>query len=361
MDKNNLYTLNDAWVAWENGEKFPIAFFGDSTFDGDNTTEWIPNELGKESKSKNAFSKHLENLIREATNNDVMRVYNAGFAGQTLSWGYENIEKAFGDNSDYKDTKMVGIGFGINDRLDYKSYKQYRENFKKNLIDTIKWFKDKGIQPFLLTSQAIISPGVKTEYIKEYPLRTACSVSIIANEVKREIAEEENLEIIDLNYFTEKYLLYSKKSLNEIISDKLHFGDVGHAYEAGLIFKEICPRVIEVKESCKIDYSNQKVLGVAEDWISFCGGDFKLEVNTTKSNFDNTKIFDAYIFIESNREFILKGYCEKAHKSYAKINDEIISLNNKETYLGELDLGLYHIEVFTGDTNKVDFKGVKLK
>lgn len=119
--------------------------------------------------------------------------------------------------------------------------------------------------------------------------------------------------------------------------------------------------MIEVKESCKIDYSNQKVLGVAEDWISFCSGDFKLEVNTTKSNFDNTKIFDAYIFIESNREFILKGYCEKAHKSYAKINDEIISLNNKETYLGELDLGLYHIEIFTGDTNKVDFKGVKLK
>ena len=93
---------------------------------------------------------------------NVNEIYNAGFAGQTLSWGYENIEKAFGDNSDYKDTKMVGIGFGINDRLDYKSYKQYRENFKKNLIDTIKWFKDKGIQPFLLTSQAIISPGVKT-------------------------------------------------------------------------------------------------------------------------------------------------------------------------------------------------------
>ena len=52
MDKNNLYTLNDAWVAWENGKKFPIAFFGDSTFDGANTTEWIPNELGKRVSQK---------------------------------------------------------------------------------------------------------------------------------------------------------------------------------------------------------------------------------------------------------------------------------------------------------------------
>ncbi|MEF2243718.1 MULTISPECIES: hypothetical protein [unclassified Paenibacillus] len=42
-----IYTLNDAWAVWLQGSKFPVAFFGDSTVDGANTTDWTENTLSE--------------------------------------------------------------------------------------------------------------------------------------------------------------------------------------------------------------------------------------------------------------------------------------------------------------------------
>ncbi|MES5896990.1 hypothetical protein, partial [Bacillus cereus group sp. RP43] len=112
--KNKIYTLNDAWVEWLKGNKFPIAFYGDSTVDGANTSGFTLNTLGVDSTNINAFPKKLEELLRDATKNTILRVYNAGYSGQKSDWGLTNINTAFGGASAYNDVKMIGIGFGIN-------------------------------------------------------------------------------------------------------------------------------------------------------------------------------------------------------------------------------------------------------
>ena len=61
-----LYTFQDAWTAWRSGAKFPIAFFGDSTFDGAATTGWVRNTIGADNDSPNAFSRKLEGLLRDS-------------------------------------------------------------------------------------------------------------------------------------------------------------------------------------------------------------------------------------------------------------------------------------------------------
>ncbi len=366
-----IYTFNDAWNQWKAGNKFPIAFYGDSTIDGNNTTGYVANTLGKDSQSPNTFCKKLEIKLRLATGNNKLRVYNAGFSGKDSAFGVANINAEFGIGTDYSDVKMVGIGWGINDRLNYSDTKAYREGFKANIISQINWFYSKGIQPFLLTTQAIVSPNVDTQYVNQYPLRTAEAINSIANEVKRELSVEYNLELIDINKFTERFLLYSPTDISTLIPDRLHFGDIGHQYEADLIFSHISPQVIFVDTDTKIDYSTQKVInGVNEDKLTYSTIDqygFKLYAKYLKSDGLDTKIMETWVFINSKDEMSLKSYVSCYLNTYIKINGGVYKSESLETILSTLSLGLYHLEVFSGSTNNVDhvdcvdFKGFHIK
>lgn len=363
---NKLYTLNDAWVAWCNNEKFPIAFYGDSTIDGNTTTGHIRNQLGVDSVSPNTFSRKLEDKLKAATGNKSLRIYNAGFSGMVAGWGLENFEKAFGKNSCYNDVKMIGIGFGINDRLAPKSIKEYKENFKRNVKGIIDLCFKKGIQPFLLTTQAIVEPGVTTVFVSQYPLRTTVLVNTIANEVKRELAREIGLELLDINKYTENFLLYSSYSLTSIIPDRLHFCDVGHEYESQLLFSLLNPQTIPIDGDFKLDYSGQKVaVSVPDDWLSFMkqpDDPFKVVVNLNKDDTKDMNIFRIYIFNKGKRQLNLRAYksCNNSN-TYVKINGEKKSLTGNITDLGLLDLGLYMLDVYTGNSKMVDFKGFILE
>ncbi|HOJ12372.1 MAG TPA: SGNH/GDSL hydrolase family protein [Clostridiales bacterium] len=361
----SLYGLNDAWVSWLKGEKFPIAFYGDSTVDGNNTTGWIGNKLGADSTSPNAFSEKLEIKLREAANNSILRIYNAGFSGQISSWALANYDNVFGETSAYNDVKMVGIGFGINDRLVYQDEKSYRDGFKNNIKGIIGKCYASNIQPFLITTQATVEPGVRTDFTTRYPLRTSQHINTIANEVKKELSIEYGLELLDINSYTEDFLLYSSYSLETIISDRLHFNDVGHEYEAGLLFALINPQTIFADGFHKIDYSNQRIAkGVPEDWLTMptaVKDNFKVYIDYTKSDMADMNIMTVYVFNKSKRKLNLKAY--KNHettKTYVKIDGEVKSLTGVETDLGELELGLHKFEVFTGTSNIADFKGFLL-
>ena len=64
-----IYTFNDFAKAVINGEEFKIAFYGDSTVDGNTTTGYVANKIGNISSSKNTFSNYLQNHIEVFTNN----------------------------------------------------------------------------------------------------------------------------------------------------------------------------------------------------------------------------------------------------------------------------------------------------
>jgi hypothetical protein len=366
IDSGNstIYKLNDAWVSWLNGEKFPIAFYGDSTFDGYGTTGFQGGSIGNNNASPNAFAKKAENFLRTATNNNILRVYNAGFTGQKIKWGLANIDAEFTGAAAYNDTKMMAIGFGINDRLDYQSASAFRNGFKADVIKMIQWCYEHNIQPFLVTSQALLQPNVKTEFIGSFPLRTTEAMTIV-NEVKRELAKEYNLELIDLNYFTGKFLNYSSYPANVIIPDQIHFGDIGHNYEAGVVFSHISPRTIVVKDYTKIDYSSQCITNsVADDLITLSTSTsepFKAIVNYTKADSADLKIMNAWLFINTKKKLTLKAYRTTSPLTYVKVNGTVTTLANAETILGQLEMGLYQLEVFTGASTSVDFKGFILE
>lgn len=361
-----ICTFNDAWTEWLRGSKFPIAFFGDSTVDGSNTTDWVRNTLGADNVSPNAFSKVLEGLLRQATHNEELRIYNAGFSGQTAQWAVTALEQEFGESSAYGDVRMIGIGFGINDRLLYANEKEYRDGFKQNIGAIIDWCFSKGIQPFLLTTQAVAEPGVLTQYAEAYPMRTGGHINSVANEVKRELAGERGLALIDVNTYTEMFLQYSSHSAKRIISDRLHFGDVGHKYEAELLFAHLCPRTIVADGFAKIDYTSQRITdGVREDWLTMPEeadpDNFKVYVGYTKADEADMIIMTALVFVNAKRKLTLKAYRADSPHTYIKLNGAAKALSGPETVIGQLDLGLHKLEVFTGTTSKVDFRGFILE
>lgn len=361
-----ICTLHDAWVSWCSGEKFPIAFFGDSTTDGNTTTGYERNQFGKDSLNPNAYCKILEDRLREATENRELRIYNAGFSGTTAKWGRENFQQVFLDNPHYKDVKMIGISYGINDRLLYTDVKSYKNSFKEDVKQIAEMCLANGIQPFLLTTQAVVEPGVTTVIKTQYPLRTSVLIKTIVNRVKEELAEEMGLELLDLNRYTEEFLKYASFGLNEIIPDRLHFGNIGHRFEAEVLFSLINPQTIFIEDACLIDYSNQSVgKSVPDDWLTLTKADqdgFKVFTNREKEDADDLILFSVYVFNKARRRLSIKAVkCGFGSETYVKINGERKPLTDVKTDLGMLELGLHKLEAFSGQSKHVDFKGFILE
>lgn len=360
-----IVSLHDAWVSWSKGEKFPVAFYGDSTVDGNTTTGYERNQFGIDSLNPNAFSKKLEERLREATGNNELRIYNAGFSGMYSNWGLENFHRVFLENSRYRDVKMIGIGFGINDRLFYTDAKSYKDTFKKNIKGIIELCLANSIQPFLLTTQATVEPGVTTVYASLYPLRTSVLIQTVANQAKKELAWEMGLELLDINRYTEEFLLYSTHSLRTVIPDKLHFGDIGHQFEADVLFSLINPQTIHVEGPYRIDYSNQLIAkSVPDDWLTLpeeCIDGFKVYTKHEKEDTEDLNMMSVYIFNRAKRQLSLKAVkCSQESGTYVKIDGVKKALTKLTTDLGTLELGLHKLEAYSGSSTEVDFKGFLL-
>ena len=345
-----IYTFLDAYVSWCNGEKFPIAFYGDSTFAGYNTS-------GK----GYTFCDILQNQLRRECGENAT-IYNAAVSGTRLPQGISSFDANFGVNGIYSDTKMIGIGYGINDRLSYHNYKAYKEGVYRNLETLILKCFERKIQPFLVTSQSTLECGVRTDYVAQYPLRDSNAMNVCANGAKKELAKKYNLPLLDLNVFTELYLANSCVPANTIISDRLHFGNVGHIYEAGYFFNEMVSRVIEITDEDKhiISYSNQNLRSaIPEEQLSYDIADFKLGANYTKDNNTDIKIMDLYLFVK-DQPATLVAYKNDGGLTYIKVNNQTYAMSGNETEIGVLDLGLHHLEVYTGESAAVNFNGFKV-
>lgn len=359
-----LCTFLDAYTAWRKGEDFPIAFYGDSTFQ---CTE-------KQYDGGSTICEHLQSMLRAECGASPV-VHNAGVRGKNLYWGINNFENYFGENGIYKDAKMVGIGFGINDRIDDEndprqpnSYKAYKEFVYSDIETLINMFYDRGIQPFLVTSHATAECGVHSEYTY-HVLRDSASINICANGAKKELAQKYGIPLLDLNQATESYMINSMVPVEDIFAldangakgnDHLHYGEIGRKYEAGYLFSEIISRVIPIdgdKESI-VSYTNQNLrCAVPEDKLRY-GGDFKVYASYFKDTTADEKIFDAYVFVKGHPA-TLTAYKYDGGNTYVKIDGIDNALTTLKNDLGKLDLGLHHLEVYSGG-DRVVFNGFVL-
>ena len=336
-----IMTLNEVWNNWERGLKCPIAFLGDSTTDGNTTTGNTGNTPGTDHIDPNAYPYLLEQLIKTETNNTNVRIYNAGFSGETAPWARDNIQRIL---EPYSDVKMIGISYGINDSIT-DDIGTYYDTFKDNVEWLILYFKNNGIQPFLLTTQAVLmKKGGKKQ-------TTADKISTVANEIKKELANKYNLELIDVNKFTENFLLYSKYNINEIEPDSLHFGDIGHKYESELFFSILCPRVINTSEVDTISLITQNVKTDITSFDRNLNSEFKYITDYDRQDTSELLVLDVLLFNDEKKQIKMSVTGDVIIKD----NDVVIS--NISEY--EMDLGLHRIQVMTQQSH-VYFEGIKL-
>lgn len=353
-----IYTFNDFAKAVINGEEFKIAFYGDSTVDGNTTTGYVANKIGNISSSKNTFSNYLQNHIEVFTNNTKKNIINAGFSGKDASWGNANFENHF-LNGNISNVKMIGIGFGINDRLGYKTEKSYYQGFYNNIKSIIEKCFNNNIQPFLLTTQAISEVGGDASYDATYPLRNTYYINACANQAKKDLAKLYGLELIDLNSFTEDVLTISNYNINLIMKDNLHFTDLGHKLEAGYIFKHIFDNCIVADGNKHISFSNQKIKTDMKmgNMVRTTSPNFKTSFNYNETTVGK-KVMDFWIF---NYKPSCKLVARKNgnSKMTCLINESETTIINDNQIITDLDMGLYHI-IVKNKESRVDFMGFSI-
>ena len=341
-----LYTFNDAYVRWCSGETFPVAFCGDSTIAGFGTSR------GK----ANAWVARLSEKLKYDCNNSNVKLYNLAQSGTTTPQPSQ-FEDWFGDGATYSDTKMVGIGWGINDRLSATSKKNYYETQFSEVEALILKAFELGIQPFMLTSQSTLEPGVDTQYGQNYRFRTSSDINICANNARRDLAAKYNLEIIDMEEFTNIYLKNSDVPVETIIPDRLHFANVGNLFEGGVAFSHFANRTIMVEERDQviINYADQRVTHcVPENYISYGGG---LKVYVDRENYGtDSRIFDAYVFIKDYPAKINAYKTDLDSDTYIKIDQEVPE-KSQTVELDDLDNALEDLDVYTGSSSIADFAG----
>lgn len=357
--KNRIYNLHDAFMAWNEGKKFPVCFAGDSTTDGYQTTGYTKNIIGTDHVLPNIYTKVLEDYLKsEFTSNTNLRIYNAGFSGQTAAWFDNNFDAEIINNPYYSDTLMLGISFGINDRP--KTSTEYGAVMSR-FENIIKKCYDNGIQPFLLTCQAGVEFSSR-DTVKRYEYIT----NSYANKIKYELADKYNLEIIDVSKYTHNFITNSNYSGTQIIADHCHFNDIGHKYEAGMFFAHFIPRTIWVDKATKIGFDSEGLkTELTSDansaseikTLSTIESGFKMKASAT--NTTNKMIMDVWVFIDSDSPLTLESYCSNVYSQYVVVDETTYNITNKYQSICNLDLGLHRITVFSGSGN-INFLGFKL-
>lgn len=357
------YNFSDAWIAWRDGQKFPICFLGDSTTNGNGTTGYtirtFPYDFTLDYIAPNSYPSVFQALIREATGNNVMRAYNAGFSGQKAAWAALNMDAIMG--SAYADTKIMGISHGINDRTSNPAL--YTSNFYRDIETIINWCFGKGIQPFLITTQPITIPS-------QVGTASASDMEQIANNIKKNLADKYGLELIDVSKFGQQFMRYSSKPLlNDIMEsggNVIHFGDGGHKFTAELMFANFCKRTIwTYNDGDQLDYITQLQksdidFSQLNQLATFKQG-FKNEVLTTQDTATNKLYQDYYVFNAGRKQLNLTAYyANAAVGQYVLVDGVQTTITTQGQSLGALDLGLHRIRAYSSATTALDWLGFKL-
>lgn len=366
-----VYTLREAWCRWSAGEKFPIGFLGDSTTDGMGTTHGGGHESqdttaggwGKADYTNIlAYPYKLECLLKEATKNDILRVYNIGYSGARFNTLIPHYDEIFGNA--YADVKMVGIMLGINDRL-VSDEKRYYTEFRENLVHTVEYLYGRGIQPFMVTSQAVLEPHCPTNIDESvYPLRDGESIDTIANSIKREVAAEYGLEVIELTAYGEFMMTYSQIPMADITTDGVHFKDDGHAFEAEFLYSVLCGRCAKVTKGDVLSYASQKNKSESpsdyvEGFDTITDG-FKAYFDYTRSTTEDIVLQDFVIFVDEKSPVTLEARCVEVNTQYVLVDDVRHEITTSSQALCELDVGIHRVRAMSGSSTRANWVGFKI-
>lgn len=363
------FHLQDALNQWIMGNKFPVGFLGDSTTEGDNTSDWsdanqhiaqdrAAGGVGKiDYINKTSYSYILQGLLRERTHNNSVKIYNMGWSGTEMDWMLDNLGSIL--NGAYNDVRMVGIAYGINDRNNYLDRDSLSQGFRFKLIRLIKILYDKGIQPFIVTSQAVWQHSKQS---LPGDLLSSQVVTTIINRVKKEVAKEYNLEIIDMQEVGDLIAKYSSVGWNGFNNGILHFKDLGHQAEARYIYGKFTDEIEEVESGSVLSYLSQRVLSTVYygDNLQTADNDFKYTANLNTSG---KQLLQQFSVMNSHPQALqLVACCSTPDGQTVEVDGTIYQITNAEQEITKLEPGAHIIRAFNDPSKTTtNWLGFKLK
>lgn len=324
-------------------KKTVIVTLGDSTTDALRTTNYTGNVLESLVDKPNSYTEILNSIVNSqkgyASNH---KFYNRGFSGKTINWLRQNLDTVLSPIPETIDYAFITMG--INDMVyDASKIKSFRDDH----INIINRLLAKGIKPVLMSTQA------EFENYKRF----GSKINAIADNIKKDLAEELGLPFIDYNAGTSNILNHSEYKLKDLIPDMCHFGDLGHQKGAEFLASQLIPQTVFVSGVSKIGYQNNKVasdLNYSDylndeqkdvKWIARTDGfDLEGQLNSAQTK----TIFEVSVYIE--RPSIVHYF-----------GDNVIMTSNEQSLSdgAVLDVGFYRITAKNRPEVASKFRGLK--
>lgn len=320
-----------------------IVTLGDSTTDGYRTSGYSGNTLEDLTSKPKTYTEILNGIINDQKGYSFNhKFYNRGFSGKTIAWLKDNLDAVLAPITEKIDYAFISMG--INDSVYEKDNIQ---TFKDNHINIINRLVAKGIKPILMSTQA------QFENYKRF----GSKINSIADNIKKDLANELGIPFIDYNAGTRNILNNSEYSVKALIPDMCHFGDLGHQKSAEFLASQLIHQTAVISESSKIGYQNNKVvsdlnysdyLTDEQDEVKFIGRtdgfDLEGQLNSTQTK----TMFEVSVYIE--RPSIVHYF-----------GDNVILTSNGQTLSdgATLDIGFYRISAKNIPGVASKFRGLK--
>lgn len=322
-----------------------IVALGDSTTDGYRTSGYSGNTLEDLTSKPKTYTEILNGIINDQKGYSFNhKFYNRGFSGKTIAWLKDNLDAVLAPITEKIDYAFISMG--INDSVYEKDNIQ---TFKDNHINIINRLVAKGIKPILMSTQA------QFENYKRF----GSKINSIADNIKKDLANELGIPFIDYNAGTRNILNNSEYSVKALIPDMCHFGDLGHQKSAEFLASQLIHRVEEVVVGDKIGYQNNRVVSDLNysDYLS----DVEKEVKFLPSKVDG---FDLEGHFNGAQKTMFEVLVYVNKPVVVKYFGENVSVSSNGANLDDgarLDVGLYKISVKNTPNQPSSFRGLKFE
>lgn len=340
--ENDLITIEQLKIDLQT-KRTVVVTLGDSTTDGYRTSNYSGNVLENLISKPNTYTEILNGIINgQKGYNFNHKFYNRGFSGKTIAWLKDNLDAVLAPITEKIDYAIITMG--INDGV-YDATKI--QAFRDDHVDVINRLLAKGIKPILMSTQA--------EF--ENYNRFGSKINSIADNIKKDLANELDIPFIDYNAGTRNILNNSEYSIKSLIPDMCHFGDLGHQKSAEFLASQLIHQAISIDKPTKIGYQNNKVVSdlnysdyLTDDlkeikWITRTDGfDLEGQLNASEAK----TMFEASVYVE-----------QPITISYFGDNVTVTSNGQQLSDGATLDVGFYRITVKNQLNAVSKFRGLK--
>lgn len=320
-----------------------IVTLGDSTTDGYRTSGYSGNVLESLASKPKTYTEILNGIINgQAGYSFNHKFYNRGFSGKTIAWLKDNLDAVLAPITEQIDYAFITMG--INDNIYEKSNIQA---FKDNHINVVNRLVAKGIKPILMSTQA------EFENYKRF----GSKINSIADNIKKDLANELGIPFIDYNAGTRNILNNSEYSVKALIPDMCHFGDLGHQKGAEFLSSQLIPQTVFVSGVSKIGYQNNKA---ASD-LNY--SDYLTDEQKEVKWINRTDSFDLEGQLNSAQTktmFVVSVYIERPSIVHYFGDNVVVTSNEQSLSDGAvLDIGFYRITAKNIPGVASKFRGLK--